>query len=146
MNATDTIFALALASNHQPEQHFRAAYAKLHTLGRLHCSRIYVIPCRDGVGVDYWNAAWILKSAIAVEEMLSLLKTMEAEAGRVRPSHKISLDLDLIAWGQHLNQMQFNPKKLPLPLDVKIPMQELWPHAAFWHLPHAYPQVEMALG
>lgn len=145
MNATDTIFALALASNHQPEQHFRRVYHQLQQLGSLQCSSIFLIPCRDGVGADYWNAACLLSSAVALTELNAQLKAMEFASGRVRPSHKISLDIDLIAWGQSLNQMQFNPKKLPLALDVKIPMQELWSHAAFWHPPHLYPQVTLDL-
>ncbi|HFF4525527.1 TPA: 2-amino-4-hydroxy-6-hydroxymethyldihydropteridine pyrophosphokinase, partial [Acinetobacter baumannii] len=37
-----------------------------------------------------------------------------------------SLDVDLIAWGSDLDHMQFNSKKLPLALDVKIPLYELW--------------------
>ena len=145
MNATDTIFALALASNHQPEQHFRDVYASLQQWGALCCSKIYLIPCRDGVGADYWNAACLLSSPLAVTDLTAKLKALEVASGRVRPSHKISLDIDLIAWGQDLSHMQFNPKKLPLALDVKIPLQELWSHAAFWHAPHRYPQVALDL-
>lgn len=145
MNATDTIFALALASNHQPEQHFRRVYHQLQQLGSLHCSSIFLIPCRDGVGADYWNAACLLTSTVAMTDLNQQLKAMELASGRVRPSHKISLDIDLIAWGAHLEQMQFNPKKLPLALDVKIPLQQLWSHPAFWHAAHPYPQVAFDL-
>jgi 2-amino-4-hydroxy-6-hydroxymethyldihydropteridine diphosphokinase len=143
LNATDTIFALALASNHQPELHFRHVYAKLQSLGQLHCSSIYLIPCRDGVGADYWNAACLLKTQLKFEQVIAVLKTMEMESGRVRPSHKISLDIDLIAWGQNLTQMQFNPEKLPLALDVKIPLYELWQAPDLAHPPHAYPNIEL---
>jgi len=81
---------------------------------------------------------------MTVEEMLQQLKQMEADSGRVRPSHQISLDIDLIAWGSDLSQMQFNPKKLPLALDVKIPMNEIWSHPAFeYDHQLQYPQVKL---
>ena len=51
---------------------------------------------------------------------------MEQQSGRIRPSHHISLDIDVIAWGTSLDHMQFNPKKLPLALDVKIPLYDVW--------------------
>ena len=38
---------------------------------------------------------------------------------------------------------KFNPKKLPLALDVKIPMYDLWPDPAFCHAAHAYTQVHL---
>lgn len=142
MNATETIFALALASNCHPQQHFHAARKQLCKLGKVRFSPIYIIPCREGIGADYWNAACLLYSAVGVQEMADLLKQMEEDAGRIRPSHQISLDVDLIAWGYHLNQMQFNPKKLPLAMDVKIPMWDVWPDQAFEHERHAFPRIE----
>ena len=141
MNATETIFVLALASNCQPKQHFQHAIHCISALGVAQFSNIYLIPCRDGVGEDYWNAACILKSKISLGALLSNLKQMEIAAGRVRPSHHISLDIDLIAWGRDLQQMQFNAKKLPLALDVKIPIYELWPDSAFAHAQHPFPIV-----
>lgn len=131
MNATATIFALALASNTQPEHHFQIALTQLAQHGHLICSDVYLIPCREGIGADYWNAACLWTSTLSVEEVLAFIKKMEMQSGRVRPSHKIFLDIDLIAWGDHLTQMQFNIKKLPLALDVKIPFYQLWKHAAF---------------
>lgn len=128
MNATATIYALALASNDQPEQNFESAYRSLCALGSTQFSAIYLIPCRDGIGADYWNAACLLYSALPVDEVVAHLNALEHASGRVRPSHKISLDLDLIAWGSDLAHMQFNPKKLPLALDVKLPLAELWQH------------------
>jgi len=103
-----------------------------------------MIPCRDGIGENYWNSACLLQVEMTVEEMLQQLKQMEADSGRVRPSHQISLDIDLIAWGSDLSQMQFNPKKLPLALDVKIPMHEIWAHPAFeYDHQLQYPQVKL---
>ncbi|AZN69357.1 2-amino-4-hydroxy-6-hydroxymethyldihydropteridine pyrophosphokinase [Acinetobacter haemolyticus] len=128
MIATETIFALALASNVQQLENFNFAYAQIMSLGTVEFSSIYEIPCRDGVGADYWNSACLLKSHFSVDEIVDILKKMEQQSGRVRPSHHISLDIDVIAWGESLDQMQFNPKKLPLALDVKIPLYELWPN------------------
>lgn len=146
MNATETIFALALASNSQPEQHFRTALNVISTWGSLQCSNIYLIPCRDGIGADYWNAACLVRCDLTEQQVIAALKQMELESGRVRPSHQISLDIDLIAWGQNLSSMQFNPKKLPLALDVKIPMQDIWSHAAFqYDAKLNYPQVSLHL-
>jgi len=126
LNATETIFALALASNVQQQQNFGFAYAQIEQLGEVKFSSIYQIPCRDGVGADYWNSACLLTSTLSVEDMIEKLKKLELESGRIRPSHHISLDIDVIAWGKDLNHMQFNSKKLPLAVDVKIPLVELW--------------------
>ena len=126
MNATETIFALALASNLKQKQNFTFAYQQILSLGIVEFSSIYRIPCRDRVGADYWNSACLLKSRLSVDEITETLKNLEAQSGRVRPSHNISLDIDVIAWGESLEDMQFNPKKLPLALDVKIPLYDLW--------------------
>ena len=145
MNATVTLYALALASNDQPEQHFEQAYQHLCALGQTQFSAIYLIPCRDGVGADYWNAACLLHSELAVESLVEQLKALEQASGRVRPSHHISLDLDLIAWGPHLTDMQFNAKKLPLAVDVKIPLAELWQHPALQDVPQGhYPVMQFS--
>ena len=141
MPAPDPIFALALASNSAPQYHFQKTFAQILNLGEASFSQIYVIPCRDGVGADYWNAACLVKSQLSVDEMIALLKKMEADSGRVRPSHSISLDVDLIAWGSDLTQMQFNPKKLPLALDVKIPMYDIWQDTLFNHSQHQFPVI-----
>ncbi len=144
MNATATIFALALASNCHPQQHFQAAQQRISELGEVRFSPIYLIPCRDSIGADYWNAACLLYSEVSVQDMTDLLKQMETDSGRVRPSHQISLDVDLIAWGNDLSQMEFNPKKLPLALDVKIPMHDIWSHPAFeYERRLQYPQVKI---
>ncbi|WP_375038086.1 2-amino-4-hydroxy-6-hydroxymethyldihydropteridine diphosphokinase [Acinetobacter sp. RW6] len=126
MNAPEIIFALALASNLDAEQHFTFAYMQLATLGKVQFSSVYQIPCRDGIGDDYWNSACLLKSSLNPSEIEAFLKKLESDTGRIRPSHHISLDVDLIAWGTDLDHMQFNSKKLPLALDVKIPLYELW--------------------
>ena len=138
------IFALALASNQNPEQHFERAFQQISGLGETRFSPIYLIPCRDGVGADYWNAACLLKSELTVEQMLRFLKNMEFESGRIRPSHQITLDVDLIAWGEDLSSMQFNSKKLPLAIDVKIPLYDIWVDEQF-KVPFSYPVVEPSI-
>ncbi|MDR0236018.1 2-amino-4-hydroxy-6-hydroxymethyldihydropteridine diphosphokinase [Acinetobacter sp.] len=143
MNATETIFALALASNNQPQHNFQKSFRQIESLGETLFSQIYLIPCRDGIGADYWNAACLLKSYLSVEQMISKLKQMEADSGRTRPSHQISLDIDLIAWGKELNAMHFNSKKLPLALDVKIPMFDLWQDAQFNFSSHQFPVIDL---
>ncbi|ENX33883.1 2-amino-4-hydroxy-6-hydroxymethyldihydropteridine diphosphokinase [Acinetobacter colistiniresistens] len=144
MNATETIFALALASNLQQQQNFTFAYQQIASLGVVEFSPIYEIPCRDGIGADYWNSACLLKSRLSLAEMIEILKKLEAQSGRVRPSHQISLDVDVIAWGETLEHMQFNPKKLPLALDVKIPLYDLWQHADLADLQNTgYPVITM---
>ena len=146
MNANETIFALALASNDQPDVHLTACIQQLKQIGVLVCSPIYLIPCRDGIGADYWNAACLLHSALDVERLTEMLKQLEKQAGRLRPSHRISLDIDLIAWGNALSNMQFNPQKWPLALDVKIPLATLWQHPELSHTTEIeYPILDLNL-
>ncbi|MFV5404004.1 2-amino-4-hydroxy-6-hydroxymethyldihydropteridine diphosphokinase [Acinetobacter sp. 228] len=142
MNATETIFALALASNCHPQQHFQAAQQRISEWGEVQFSPIYMIPCRDGIGANYWNAACLLRSSVSSEDMIDLLKQLEKASGRVRPSHQITLDVDLIAWGSDLTHMQFNEKKLPLALDVKVPMFDLWDAAIFEYGQHSFPTIK----
>lgn len=120
MNANETIFALALASNLDPEQHFQTAYQTIQSWGEAQFSHVYQIPCRDGVGADYWNSACLLKTSKSRAQLELELKQLEADSGRVRPSHQISLDVDLIAWGNNLNEMRFNLKKCRLLLMSKF--------------------------
>jgi len=104
-----------------------------------------MIPCRDGIGADYWNAACLLRSSVSSEDLIELLKQLEQASGRVRPSHQITLDVDLIAWGSDLQHMQFNEKKLPLALDVKVPMFDIWHDAMFEYGSHSFPTVEQLI-
>ena len=139
------IYALALASNQYPAVHLGKCLQRLSELGNLEIASIFVIPCRDGIGADYWNTACLLTSKIALNPLLECLKQYELETGRIRPSHHISLDIDLIAWGDNLQEMQFNPKKLPLALDVKIPLYELWQHAEIeYQTDQQYPRVVLS--
>ena len=135
------IYALALATNVDRELNLNQAVEGLSQLGQLQWSAIYEIPCRDQIGADYWNCAALLESNLACGEIVDALKQLELRAGRIRPSHRISLDVDLIAWGETLHEMQFNAKKLPLALDVKIPLSELWKAEGLNVEQHHYPQI-----
>lgn len=135
------IFVLALASNQNPEHHFTCAFKRIKDLGETQFSPTFLIPCRDGIGDDYWNAACLVKSQLSVEQMVNFLKKLESDSGRLRPSHQITLDVDLIAWGANLDAMQFNAKKLPLAIDVKIPLYQIWKDDQF-KVATNYPIVE----
>lgn len=119
------------------------AYRALCTWGETQFSPVFQIPCRDGIGRDYWNSACILISEKTKEQIETELKQLEKNAGRVRPSHQISLDIDLIAWGKSLEHMQFNQKKLPLADDVKIPLFELWSCPEFCVADSKFPKVQI---
>jgi 2-amino-4-hydroxy-6-hydroxymethyldihydropteridine diphosphokinase len=103
------------------------AVKQLSELGSCKFSRLYEIPCRDGKGDDYYNLAAVLQCGLTLEQLNEWIKQQELAAVRVRPSHQISLDIDVIAWGESLQQMQVVAKKLPLPFDVSKPLAELWP-------------------
>lgn len=145
------ILALALASNFNASQHLAWAKYQIAKWGHCTWANTHQIPCRDGIGADYDNTAGLLwlddiqqqkffeyfqiciqnqsaqrTSQDWITDFKQYLHILEQETGRKRPSHQISLDIDLIAWGENLQDMQFNPKKLPLPLDVVIPLREVW--------------------
>ncbi|MFT4021928.1 MAG: 2-amino-4-hydroxy-6-hydroxymethyldihydropteridine diphosphokinase [Acinetobacter sp.] len=144
MNANETIFFLAFASNLDSARHILCAIQTLAKLGTVQCSNVYEIPCRDGVGADYLNCACTFKSEMSLNDIQKLLQEMEQQAGRIRPSHQISLDIDLIAWSIQGSDLIFNTKKIPFALDVKIPMRELVNHIEFDHASVHYPKVYLA--
>lgn len=123
-------FALAIASNLNAQENISWAFNQLRHLGHLQQSDIFEIPCRDGVGADYLNSACLVKTSLNKSQIEQYIKNLEVQAGRIRPSHNISLDIDLIAW-KHKDIWHFNQKKMPFPLDVKTPMYELIQHSVF---------------
>lgn len=137
-----TLFAIAIASNLNKSQHTQLAINTLTQWGECVWSKIYEIPCRDGIGADYWNCACLLKTSQSAQEIEIQLKQLEDQAGRKRPSHDISLDVDLIAWGEDMQHMQFNPKKCPLAADVRIPLCDLWLNDEITCDEHHYKVVE----
>lgn len=122
-----TLYALAISSNQNREHWAQYAIQQLKSLGACHFSRIYQIPCRQGKGADYYNLAVLLQSQLNYEQLDGFLKQLEAKAGRVRPSHHIPLDMDIVALGETLNSLQAVAARLPLPFDAVKPLSELWP-------------------
>ncbi|MBF7685193.1 2-amino-4-hydroxy-6-hydroxymethyldihydropteridine diphosphokinase [Acinetobacter sp. B10A] len=129
------IFALALASNLNADRHLNWALQQLKQHGQLLAiSSAYEMQCRDGVGADYLNSACVFESCHLDQKTVSILiKSLEEKTGRVRPSHQISLDIDLIAWKDtHAQPWQFNLQKMPFALDVKVPLSEILPIKEFY--------------
>jgi 2-amino-4-hydroxy-6-hydroxymethyldihydropteridine diphosphokinase len=81
---------------------------------------------------------------MTVEQVVTTLKQLEQDAGRKRPSHSISLDVDLIAWGGNYQTMQFNPKKLPLADDVVIPLAEIWQDERLKRITHDFKRINLS--
>ncbi len=121
-----TIYALAIGSNVEREHWIEFATRQLALLGDCEWSRIYEIPCRDGKGDDYYNVAALVYSDLSYLNFNLQLKNLEQQAGRVRPSHHIPLDIDIIAMGENIPQLQVVAKRLPLAFDVCLPLSELW--------------------
>ena len=116
---------------------------QLECLGHLDVSQVFEIPCRDGVGADYLNMACLLNTSKSLQQVEQYLKQLEQQAGRVRPSHQISLDIDLIAW-QEDEKWYMNKKKMPFALDVKVPMSQLVALSIFQvQQNHGYKTIEL---
>ncbi len=88
--------ALLLGSNHRPARALRLA---LRRIGE----RFDVIACapamrtRDVDGARYLNAALCVHSELQVDALRAALRAIEDEAGRVRGSARVALDIDLVA-------------------------------------------------
>jgi len=117
---------LALGSNDQPESSLDFACIQLAKLGEALFSSRYELPPRSGVGVNYLNMAVRLDSDQTVESMRHIIYQLEDEAGRIRKSSIIRLDIDLIAWEMVGQRATFDQNRLPLPMDVIVPMKEIW--------------------
>lgn len=117
---------LALGSNDQPEPSLDFACMELAKLGDTLLSSRYELPPRSGVGVNYLNMAVRLDSDLAVESIRKIIYQLEDDAGRIRKSNIIRLDIDLIAWEVMGQDAVFDLHRLPLPRDVIVPMKEIW--------------------
>lgn len=117
---------LALGSNDQPQTSLDFACIELAKLGEVLFSSRYELPPRSGVGVDYINMAVRLDSELTVDAIRKIIYQLEDAAGRVRKSSVIRLDIDLIAWEESGAKPIFDIHRLPLPMDVIIPMEEIW--------------------
>jgi 2-amino-4-hydroxy-6-hydroxymethyldihydropteridine diphosphokinase len=117
---------LALGSNDQAEPSLDFACVELAKLGEVLLSSRYELPPRSGVGVDYSNMAVRLDSDLAIASIRKTIYQLEDDAGRIRKSNIIRLDIDLIAWEIVGQSVIFDQHRFPLPMDVIIPMREIW--------------------
>lgn len=122
-----TLYALAISSNIERWHWSQYARQQLALLGNCQFSSIYQIPCRQGKGADYYNFAAILQTNLTIDGLSQHLKQLEQHAGRVRPSHQIPLDIDIVAYGVDLAHLELVASRLPLPFDATKPLAELWP-------------------
>ena len=117
---------LALGSNDQPQSALDFACAEIAKLGAVLVSSRYEFPPRSGVGVDYFNMAIRLDSDLTIDAVRNSIYQYEDAAGRIRKSSVIRLDIDLIAWQESGQDAIFDIHRLPLPMDVIVPMSEIW--------------------
>lgn len=122
-----TLYALAISSNTVRRHWSQYARQQLVLLGDCQFSTVYQIPCRQGKGADYYNFAALLHSDLSFDCLSERLKQLEQHAGRVRPSHQIPLDIDIVAQGINLAHLELVASRLPLPFDAIKPLAELWP-------------------
>jgi len=122
------MYAVSIGSNFQHLDAFAQAKRALSQLGVCQFSACFELPDRDGSAQVFWNMAALVDSPIGqATEFERLLHQIEADCGRIRPSKQVRLDLDLIAYGQDQASLQILPKRLPLTVDVQMPLQTLWP-------------------
>lgn len=120
------LYALAISSNQNRTHWSKVAMQQLRSLGECMFSPVYQIPCRQAKGADYFNFAALLESTLSFDALNDTLKQLETQSGRVRPSHDIPLDIDIIAFGKTVDNLQLVASRLPLPFDAVKPLSELW--------------------
>ena len=120
------LYALAISSNQNRTHWTQVAMQQLGALGNCEFSPVYQIPCRQDKGADYFNFAALLETTLNFDALNDALKQLEQSAGRIRPSHDIPLDIDIIAFGEKLDHLQLVASRLPLPFDAVKPLSDLW--------------------
>lgn len=126
---------IAIGSNIEPEKYLPLAVLRLHQLGRISAvSKAYQNPA---IGrpeqPDFFNAAALVETELAADEIRAYLRKIEAELGRVRTADKYAdrtIDLDLCLLGsQILSTPEFilpDPQLLQR-AHLAIPMAEVAP-------------------
>jgi 2-amino-4-hydroxy-6-hydroxymethyldihydropteridine diphosphokinase len=104
-----TSYAIALGSNRRHGRHgapvgvVRAALAALGALGEVEAvSRIRMTPALGPAGRGFANAAVLLSTSLAPDELLDALKSIERRFGR-RGGRRWGarvLDLDILLWSE----------------------------------------------
>ncbi len=133
------MYAVSIGSNFQQQTAFAEARIALGALGACQFSDCFELPDRDGSTDVFWNMAVLIDSVcVSVEQFTQQLLQIEQACGRVRPSRYVRLDLDLIAYGQDHHSLMILSNRLPLTVDVQMPLQTLWPQcgAALQRLVH----------
>jgi 2-amino-4-hydroxy-6-hydroxymethyldihydropteridine diphosphokinase len=99
------------------------------------CSQFYATPAfPEGTGPDFVNAVIAIETDMSPQQMLDALHLIEAQADRQRVIRwgQRTLDLDLIAMGQHVcpsSEIYDQWRNLPLADQVKqAPDQLILPH------------------
>lgn len=123
------IYALALGTNIDHAAALRQVHTALTALGEVVYSPVYELPDRAGrAHLVYWNQAALLTAAqISCDQLLVVLDQIEQHCGRVRPSQYVRMDIDLIAVGERIDNLTVVRERLPLPMDVILPMRSVWP-------------------
>lgn len=138
-----TLYALAISSNTARRYWSQFAQQQLALLGNCQFSTVYQIPCRQGKAADYYNFAALLHSDLSFDSLNESLKKLEQQAGRVRPSHQIPLDIDIVAHGRDVSQLNLVASRLPLPFDAIKPLAELWPDCPAAQVSMPYQIIEL---
>ncbi|MDQ6961966.1 MAG: 2-amino-4-hydroxy-6-hydroxymethyldihydropteridine diphosphokinase [Mariprofundaceae bacterium] len=113
MSNTDTTYFVALGGNMgQVLEHFCAAILALQAADQAitALSRLYRSHPQGGPPQDnYVNAVLALQTKRSPESLLQLLLDIEQHSGRIRLEHwgPRTLDLDLLAYGQHVQNSPF---------------------------------------
>lgn len=89
-------YILILGSNHAPARHLRLAARRLRERFEI-VACVPAIRTRDADGTRYLNAAVRIRSALSPEFLRRALREIESEAGRVRGTATVTLDIDLVA-------------------------------------------------
>lgn len=137
---------ILLGSNIDPATNIALAVAALRKLEHATvsaCSRTFVTPAIGSDGkpsgqADFHNAALRLTTRLSLAQLRVVLRTIEAELGRVRTADKfaprvIDLDIVLYAGGAgDLEETQFQDPDLTRFPHVAVPAAEVAPN---WILP-----------
>ena len=144
MSATPHLYLIGIGSNRRHVRHGRpqdvvqAAIARLDSdFALFDASPVLINPAFGGAGRDFANAAAMIESDFAPDELLGALKAIERAFGR-RPGRRWGervLDLDILAWsgGRYRSRaLQIPHRGLAERPSAAIPAAAIAPN---WPLP-----------
>lgn len=92
--------ALGLGSNHEPEANLASALDELLLQFRdLALSWVFRSQARDGAAPDYLNMTVGIETDMPLQDLVKLLKKIEDKHRRERGSERVTLDIDLLLYG-----------------------------------------------